>query len=148
MIFMDDIIASAMNYWEKKKVNCARTAACGILEFYKHFDESKILYNAFTTFGGGLGEKTVCGGLIGALGALNLLLAERGLGDKEVAEKAKELKAIFREEFNTLECRVLLEEFRTEDGQFDMDHPERRQKCTRTVERAVTGVQQIIERSD
>ncbi|MHA2272323.1 MAG: C-GCAxxG-C-C family (seleno)protein [Candidatus Hodarchaeales archaeon] len=143
---MDDIIASARNYWEKKKTNCARAAACGILDYYKHVNGSKILYNAFTTFGGGLGERTVCGSLIGALGALNLLLAERGLSDKEIAERAKELKSLFREEFDTLECRVLLNEFRTKDGQFDMSHPERRHKCTRTVETAVTGVQQIIDR--
>ncbi|MFX0115292.1 MAG: C-GCAxxG-C-C family (seleno)protein [Candidatus Hodarchaeota archaeon] len=143
---MDDIIALAMNYWDKKKLNCAQTAACGILDFYKHAEGSQILCKAFTTFGGGLGERTVCGSLIGALGALNLLLAERGLSYKEIAEKTKELKTLFREGFGTLKCRILLDEFRTEDGQFDMDHPDRRPKCTRTVETAVTGVQQIIDR--
>ncbi|MFW9915730.1 MAG: C-GCAxxG-C-C family protein [Candidatus Thorarchaeota archaeon] len=142
---MDEIIASAMNHWESKKANCAQTTASGILDFYKHNEGSQILYKAFTTFGGGLGERTVCGSLIGAMGALNLLLAERGLSYKEIAEKTKELKAIFREEFGTLKCRILLDEFRKADGQYDMSHPERRPKCTKTVEIAVTGVQQIID---
>ncbi|MFX1252965.1 MAG: C-GCAxxG-C-C family (seleno)protein, partial [Promethearchaeota archaeon] len=142
--FMDDIIASTMNYWEKKQVNCARSAACGLLDFYQVKD-SQILYKTFTTFGGGIGEGTICGGLIGALGALNLILAERGLNDKEISDKAKDLKTLFRREFDTLECRTLMDEFRTKDGTIDFSNPERRKKCTHAVITAIKCVQPIVD---
>ncbi len=141
---MDNIIKSTMNYWEKRRVNCARSTACGILEFYQ-VKGSQILYKTFTTFGGGIGEGTICGGLIGAIGALNLILAERGLSDKEISDKAKDLKNLFRREFDTLECRTLMDEFRTKGGTIDYSNPERRKKCTRAVITAIKGAQKIID---
>ncbi|MHA2295182.1 MAG: C-GCAxxG-C-C family protein [Candidatus Hodarchaeales archaeon] len=142
---MDDIIATSMKYYEKKKVNCARSVACGVLDFYKYVEASKIFYKAFTTFGGGIGEGSICGSLVGALAAMNLILAEQGLTDMQISSKAKDLKNHFREVFNTLECASLLIEYQKKDGSIDFLNPERREKCTRTVVTAVKGVQQIID---
>ncbi|MFX0092133.1 MAG: C-GCAxxG-C-C family protein [Candidatus Hodarchaeota archaeon] len=141
---MDDISANVLNYWEKKRVNCARSAACGILEFYK-VHGSEILYKALTSFGGGIGEGTVCGGLIGALAAMNLILAGNGLSDREIVNKSDALKNLFREKFTTLECRALMDEFRLENGKVDFQNPERRKKCTNAVMTAVKGAQHIID---
>ena len=142
-----NIVNEANKYWEHDH-NCAQAAASGILDFFGFTTESETLRKSFFPYGGGIGERSICGSLVGALGALSFLLAEKGLDAKEIYEKTKVLKTGFKESNGSLYCGEILNEFIDEDGKLDRDHPDRRKTCDQTVETAVLIVKDIIENTD
>ena len=66
--------------------------ASGVLDFFGFEEEGKTLNKAFLPYGGGAGERAICGSLLGALGALSFLLEEKGVKREEIYEKIKTLK--------------------------------------------------------
>ena len=139
-----NIVNEAKKYWEHGH-NCARSTASGILDYFGYKAESEILNKSFLPYGGGIGERSICGSLVGALGALSFLLMEKGLSNEEIAEKIKVLKTGFAESNGSLYCGKLLDEFIDQEGKLDKDHPDRRKVCDQTVETAVLIVKDIYE---
>ena len=139
---MSKILGYANNYWLDE--NCARTTASGILDYYKYTDASKILFKSFAAFGEGLGERLTCGSVIGSLAALSYILSEKGLSKQEIAEKTEVFKKSFREEFGTIQCFDLLIPHIKQDEPYPSD-PVRLDICTKTVEKAISEVERIVE---
>ena len=141
---MSDIIDEAKKYWENN-FNCSQAAACGILDFYGYKQQSETMLKALLPFGGGIGERSICGSLTGALAGLSTLLHEKGIDRDTIYESTKKLKVRFKEEIGTLYCREILQDFTFPDGSIDKDNPERRKICDNTVFQAVTIVKEIID---
>ncbi|UCG01151.1 MAG: C_GCAxxG_C_C family protein [Candidatus Heimdallarchaeota archaeon] len=137
------VTEKSLEYWEKK-ANCARASVCGILTFNDKESLCDPFYKAMLPMGGGFGEGLVCGAVTGSLAALSLILAEKGLEDKEIAKKVKIWKKDFKDKFETFTCYELIDEFRDESGKIDLKMPGRREKCTEIVISGVTSTQQII----
>ena len=138
------ITEKTLEYWEKK-ANCARASVCGILSYYDNESLCDPFYKAMLPMGGGFGEGLVCGAVTGSLAALSLILAEKGLEDKEISKKTEMWREYFKEKFETLTCFELIDEFRTKIGEIDFEMPGRREKCTDFVIAGVIFAQQIID---
>ena len=141
---MLDIISETKKYWENGK-NCARSTSCGILDYYGLHGYAKVMDTAMIPFGGGVGERTICGSLLGALAAMSCVLKEKGMEEEKIYEKPKLLKQEFEKRLGTLYCKIILEDFIDKNGVLDYKNPERRRRCNNTVEAAVLGVHKIIE---
>ena len=141
---MSEIILETKKYWENGK-NCARSTSCGILDYFGLSGYTKVMDPAMIPFGGGVGERSICGSLLGALAGMCTVLKEKGIDEKVIYEKPKILKAKFKEKMGTLYCKAILDEFIDDKGVLDYENPDRRKRCTNTVEAAVLGVLNIIE---
>ena len=139
---MTDINDFTKKYWLDN--NCAMTTACGILDFYDYKEASKVLFKSFAPFGEGLGERLVCGSVVGSLAALSYILSDKGLTKQVILEKTEVFKTAFREEFGTIRCSELLyPDVKLEDS-YPKD-PIRLEICTKTVEKAVLEVKKIVD---
>ncbi len=139
---MTDIINTSRKHWLDN--NCAMATACGILDFYKYEEASQVLFKSLVSFGEGLGERLVCGSVVGSIAALCYILSDKGLTKKEILEKTEVFKTAFRKEFGTILCSELLyPEIKLNDS-YPLD-PVRLDICTKTVEKSVLEVQKIIE---
>lgn len=146
------VIEETLHYWNNiKGSNCARSTACGLLSVNGKKDLLEPLYAAMLPAGGGMGERSICGAVIGTLCGLSIILTEKLVDQTEVDEAIKEemkgWKDTFQKKFNTLTCKSLLEDFKDNEGNIDVDHPERRNKCTDVVKTAVTLAQEIINKT-
>ncbi len=141
---MSEILLETKKYWENGK-NCARSTSCGILDYFGLSGYTKVMDSAMIPFGGGVGERSICGSLLGALASMCTVLKEKGIEEKIIYEQTKVLKAKFKEKMGTLYCKAILDEFIDEKGVLDYDNPGRRNLCTNTVEAAVLGAKEIIE---
>ena len=139
-----NIVNEAEKYWGHG-YNCAQSAASGILDFFGYKAESETLNKSFLPYGGGIGERSICGSLVGALGALSFLLKEKGVENEKIYEKIKVLKEGFADSNGSLYCKELLDEYIDQDGKLDRDNPDRRKVCDQTVETAVLIVKDIVE---
>ncbi len=139
---MSNILDSSKKYWLDE--NCARTTSRGILDYFKYPDAGEILFKSFAAFGEGLGERLTCGSVIGSLAALGYILSEKGLSKQEIAEKTEVFKKSFREEFGTIQCLDLLQPYVKKDEPYPSD-PVRLDICTKTVEKAISEVERIVE---
>ena len=141
---MSDIINEAKKYWENG-FNCSQAAACGILDYYGYEQQSDVLKKALLPFGGGIGERSICGSLTGALAGLSSILHERGIEKDTIYKMTKKLKERFKEEIGTLYCKEILLEFTLPDGSIEFNTPGRRKTCDNTVFQAVSIVKEIID---
>ena len=141
---MSDIVNETKKYWEND-FNCSIAVACGILNYYGYKHHSETLKKALLPFGGGMGEKSVCGAVTGALAGLSSVLYEKGLDKDSIYDLTKRFKERFKEEVGTLYCREILNDFFVPDGSVDMENPERRKTCDEAVFQAVTIVKEIID---
>ena len=139
---MSKLIDLTLKYWDTE--NCARATACGLLDYYNHVSESKTMFKAILPFGGGIGEKSICGAVCGSLAALSFKLTELGLEKETISEKATLFKEQFTARFGTLVCRELIEPYLLEDGTYAL---ERRDSCTELVKEGVKLVDKIVEES-
>jgi len=140
---MKDIVEEVFKYW--KDINCARAAANGILDFYDYPEYGKVMNKAFLPFGGGVGERSICGAVLGALPALSFLLSEKGLINEDIGLKTNYFKKRFREKVGTIYCREIILDFIQPDGSVDMDNPERRKLCDKAVGTVALIVKEIID---
>ena len=137
------IVEKTLEYWENEN-NCARSTACGILSYFNNEQLCNPFHKAMLPMGGGVGEGSICGSIIGSLSAISLILAERGLIDEEIKEKTDLWKSSIKGKFGTLKCFNLMAKFMGNDGEIDFDMPGRREKCTDVVVSAVKLAEQII----
>ncbi len=138
------ITKKALEYWEKK-ANCARTTVCSVLSHYGNEPLCEPFYKAMLPMGGGFGEGLVCGAVVGSLGGISLILAEKGLSEKAIARGINLWKSHFKEKFGSLNCFDLIAEFKNAEGKIDFKIPGRREKCTDFVTSSVTSAKQIID---
>ena len=139
---MSEIIDFSKKYWLDE--NCARTTASGLLDFYDYKDASEVLFKSFAPFGEGLGERLICGSVVGSIAALSYILSEKGLTKHEILEKTEVFKTAFREEFGTIRCSELLYPDVKLKDPYPKD-PVRLDICTKAVEKSVLEVQKIVE---
>jgi C_GCAxxG_C_C family probable redox protein len=141
---MKDIVEEVFKYWENNS-NCAMADANGILDFYGYPEYGEVMRKAFLPFGGGVGERSICGAALGALPALSFLLSEKGLTYEEIGHKTKLFKKRFNEEMGTIYCREIILDFIQPDGSVDKDNPERRKLCDKAVAKAALIVKEIMD---
>lgn len=140
---MLNIVNEASKYWNQES-NCAQAVACGVLEYYNQNDGLETTHNALLGFGGGMGERSICGAVTGGLAALGIIMSKRNLEKEAKFEAFKKFRELFKMEFDTLKCGEILEEFILPDGSIDKDHPNRGMKCTRAVEVAANVAKRVI----
>jgi C_GCAxxG_C_C family probable redox protein len=140
MPLMSRLTDLTLKYWETE--NCARATACGLLDYYNHKSESKTMFKAILPFGGGIGERSICGAVCGSLAALSFKIAEIGVEKEVILEKASLFKEQFTARFGTLMCKELIQPYFLKDGTYA---PERRNHCTELVEEGVKLVNTILE---
>jgi C_GCAxxG_C_C family probable redox protein len=110
--------------------NCAESAFQAI---YRQFREDEPPVHLITALGGGMGCKTTCGAVSGAVVALGVAFGRTRPDEaqKKIAcAKAHDLCKAFREEFHSLECWELTADFENEQ--------ERKCGCTRFVRTAAS----------
>ena len=131
-------------YWDNES-NCAQAVACGILEHYDMHEHIDLIHSSMTGFGGGMGERSICGAVTGGLAALGIIMMKRGINAEKRGEIFKRYKLAFVTDFDTLNCKDILAEFILPDGTLERDRPERREKCSNAVETAAKIVKEIID---
>ncbi len=142
---MTNIEQETRKYWGHD-YNCARSAARGILDYFGYKDLSETIDKALMAFGGGFGEKSICGGVTGALAGISAIMVEKGIEKEKMGEVFKEFKASFKEKNGTLYCRNIIEPFIQPDGSVDYDHPGRKENCDQAVISAVLISKELIEK--
>jgi C_GCAxxG_C_C family probable redox protein len=142
---MTDIIEETRKYWGHD-YNCARAAARGILDYFKYPELSETIDKALMAFGGGMGERSICGAASGALAGLSTVMVERGIDKEEMSKVFKEFKLSFKEKNGTLYCRDIIKPFIRSDGTLDYDNPGRKQNCDNAVISAVSIAKYLIEK--
>ena len=141
-----NIVDEALKYWNNNH-NCAQSTASGSLDYFGFDDESTTLRKACLPYGGGVGVRTICGSLLGALAALSFLLEEKRLTKEQIYEKLTKLKQDFGEANGSMYCKELLQDFIDSDGILDRDNPDRRKICDKSVETAVLIVKDLVEKT-
>ncbi|MBY9001022.1 MAG: C_GCAxxG_C_C family protein [Candidatus Heimdallarchaeota archaeon] len=141
---MSNIINEVSKYWNQES-NCAQAVAGGVLEYYNMNECLDIVDNALLGFGGGMGERSICGAVTGGLAALGIIISKKNLEKEERSEVFKKFRELFEMEFDTLKCGEILEEFILPDGSVDFENPQRSMKCTRAVETAAKSVKRVID---
>ena len=142
---MTDILEDLYNYWGND-YNCSRSVARGILDHFKMKKLSKTIDKALYAFGGGMGERSICGAVTGGLVALSVYMVEKGIETEKMGEVFKEFKMKFSEKNNSLRCRELIGSYILEDGSVDKDSTERKEICNNAVESAVLIAKELIEK--
>lgn len=143
---MSNVINEAAKYWNKES-NCAQAVACGVLEYYNHNDCLETIHNALLGFGGGMGEKSICGAVTGGLAALGILMSKKDLEKDDISDIFRKFKDTFNNKFKTLNCGEILSEFVLPDGSIDIENPERRLTCTEALELAASIVKEVLDES-
>ncbi|MHA1219893.1 MAG: C-GCAxxG-C-C family protein [Candidatus Heimdallarchaeaceae archaeon] len=141
---MPDIVNEAAKFWEDES-NCAQAVASGVLEYYDMSEYVNLIHDSMIGFGGGMGERSICGAVTCGLSALGIIMASRNIGKDERSDAFTIFKELFVEEIGTLNCEDIIEEFILPDGSVDKDRPERRMKCTEAVETAAKFVEKVLE---
>ncbi len=138
------IVEKTLEYWENEN-NCARSTVCGILSYFNNEPLCDPFHKAMLPMGGGVGEGSICGAIIGSLSAISLILAEKGLSDEEIKKRTDLFKSNIKDKFGTLKCFDLMAKFMENEGEIDFEMPGRREKCTDVVISAVNLAKQIID---
>lgn len=141
---MSNIINETSKYWNHES-NCAQAVACGVLEYYNQNDCLETIHNAMLGFGGGMGERSICGAVTGGFTALGILLSKKDLEKEDRSNIFRKFKDSFNDEFKTLNCGEILSEFILPDGSVDYENPLRSMKCTGAVELAANIVKRVID---
>ena len=141
-----NVINKASKFWNHES-NCAQAVACGVLEYYDQNDCLETVHNALLGFGGGMGEKSICGAVTGGLAALGILMSKKDLEKDDISDIFRKFKDTFNNKFKTLNCAEILSEFILPDGSIDIENPERRLRCTGTVELAASIVKEVLDES-
>ncbi len=141
---MSNIIKETSKYWNQDS-NCAQAVACGVLEHYNQNDCLDTVHNSMLGFGGGMGERSICGAVTGGLAALGILLSKKDLDKDDKSAVFRKFKDTFNDKFKTLNCGEILAEFILPGGSVDKENPERRLTCTGAVELAANIVKKVID---
>ena len=141
---MSDIVEETRKYWDAEK-NCSQSAACGILNYYNYENCIDTICRALTPFGGGVGVRSICGGVSGALSALGIMLSHKDMEKEEITEAFKTFRSLFDQRYDTLNCCDILCKFIDEEGNLDKDNPERKETCWKAIETAVLLVKEILD---
>ena len=143
---MSNIINETSKYWNQES-NCAQAVACGVLEYYDQKDCLETIHNALRGFGGGMGERSICGAVTGGLAVLGILMGKMDLDKDDKSDIFRKFKDSFNNKFKTLNCGEILSKFVLPDGLIDVENPERRLTCTGAVELAASIVKEVLDES-
>lgn len=128
--------------------NCAQSV---VITFAKDFGYSKELAVKLASgFGGGMGKtQGVCGAVTGGIMVLGMMAGERANSNEELKaqsySKAKEFIHRFESEFETTQCRELINcDLNSKEGEAYFKEREIKEKiCSKCVEGAVKIVGEI-----
>ena len=129
------VVLEVLELWEME-ANCAQATAKGLVQHFGYEDASEVLFHSFIPYGGGFGDRSICGAISGTLAALSYVLSQKGCTQEEIEDLTSQFKEKFITEFGSLRCREILAPFQLPDGEFDMDNPQRKDTCTRAVDLA------------
>lgn len=138
---LKDLIDIVTDYWTDS--HCAHAVTKSILQFNKYSKDSEPILNALTGFGEGIGERSICGSVTGAVASLGLLLKEKGISDDEIKKIIEKFKMRFKERNQSLYCSELLSPYLRGDEPYPPD-PLRLPVCTQAVITATIIAQQIV----
>ncbi len=146
---ISDPLVTTLHYW-KNGANCARSTACGLISTYGNSALIDPFFAAMLPMGGGVGERSVCGAVIGTISAISLILTEKLKEttddyDEVILEEIKVWKTAFIDKNGTLICRSLLKHFTNKKGEIDFNNPERKQHCTELLRTAVFLAKEVLE---
>ena len=143
LIFHMSNVIETSKYWDNES-NCAQAVSCGLLDYFNMSEHVGLIHDAMTGFGGGMGERSICGAVTGGLAALGILLKKKGIGTEQRSEIFRKYNQAFINDFNTLDCKEIIADFILPDGSVDRDRPERRILCTKAVNTAAKIVKDIF----
>lgn len=92
-------------YWDND-TNCARTMLLYLASYFKIPLQAQTLNAAIGMHGAG-GFRAQCGLVEGALMFLGIFFAQKGLKEEAISKLCYTYAEQFKEEFSSLECRVL-----------------------------------------
>lgn len=92
-------------YWDND-TNCARTMLMYLSTYFEIPLQSQTMHAAIGMHGAG-GFRAQCGLVEGALMFLGIFFAQKGLTDEVISKLSYSYAEQFKEEFSSLECRVL-----------------------------------------
>jgi C_GCAxxG_C_C family probable redox protein len=136
---MSELEKITRKYWIQH--NCAISTSCALLEYHDlDIEQTK---RSLLTFGGGMGEGSICGAVTGSMVAINLLSYNQSIPVEEIRRRNDQFKQWFAEEFGSLNCGDMLLRFKDSRGNIIQD-AERREHCTNCVIRSVVKVQELV----
>ncbi len=138
---MKELITIVTEYW--KDSHCANAVTKSLLQFNNYSKEPMEILNALTAFGEGMGERSICGAVSGALVSLGILLNENMISTNKINKLADKFKNEFREKNESLYCFELLSPYLDSDEPYPED-PVRLPICTDAVISATKITQKII----
>lgn len=144
---MKDLEEITSDYWNSGS-NCAQSSACGLLKFFSCEVDIKSIHDLMLTYGGGVGEKSICGAILGSIGAMNVILAKKNVNYDEIREISKQFKKTFTDNWDSLQCITLLDAYLDENGDIKESlAASRKDNCTKIVLSAVYLAKGLIEKS-
>lgn len=138
---MEDLIEIVTVYW--KDSHCAQAVTMSLLSFNNYSKDQMPIVNALTSFGEGMGERSICGSVSGSLASLGIILNDKMVSTKEIMEMTDKFKMEFKEKNQSLYCYELLSPYLDGDEPYP-DDPIRLPVCTKAVISATTIAQKII----
>lgn len=141
---MNELEKITSDYWENGS-NCAQSSACGLLKFFDNTKNCKMVHDLMLTYGGGVGERSICGAILGSIGAINILMSEKNISEIEIRDISRRFKAKFSDKWGSLYCGNLIEDFIDNDGNVDPLDMDRKEMCTRIVLKAVAIAKEMIK---
>ncbi|MCY3413898.1 MAG: C_GCAxxG_C_C family protein [Candidatus Heimdallarchaeota archaeon] len=125
--------------------NCARATGVGLLRIHQDPDADKF-FSVFTSFGGGMGERGLCGAMTGTVGAMSKLLSEKQVNEEQIRDEVNRLKEHMRMKFGegSIDCKAFLKDYLLDDGSIDSTNSGRRDHCTSIVLEATRFAHEII----
>jgi C_GCAxxG_C_C family probable redox protein len=142
---LDELIDIVTDYW--KESHCAYAVAKSLIQVNNYSKDSLPILNALTAFGEGMGERSICGSVTGALASLGAILKDKMIQDEEIKEMIDKFKREFKRHNNSLYCNEILSPYLDNHEPYPED-PIRLPICTEAVKSAATIAQKIIRHSE
>lgn len=131
----------------RKDHNCAQAAAYGILTYFGYDSEAITLAKSFVPFGGGVGEGSICGAVLGSLAGLSRILNYKNMSYRDIVETGKKFKQLAGKQFDTYICKELLKEFTNNKHLTEEMKTKKDQICTDIIKFSVDTARLLIEDS-
>ena len=115
-----------------------------MLKFNNYSKDPKPILHALTSFGEGMGERSICGAVSGALAGIGSVLNDKTISQKEVIIISNKFKIKFKARNTSLYCNELLSPYLNGDEPYP-DNPVRLPVCTKAVTTAALIAQELVE---
>ncbi|MFW9994909.1 MAG: C-GCAxxG-C-C family (seleno)protein [Candidatus Odinarchaeota archaeon] len=139
----DNIIDLTMSV--RNDYNCAQATAYGILSYFDHHFEAETLAKSFVPYGGGVGEGSICGAVLGSLAGLSRILNDKNMIYDDIVKAGTSFKQLVEREFDSYYCKELMKEFSGKEPLTEEMRAKRSQKCSDVIKFCVKTIQSLVE---